>query len=203
MSEQKNASQTAETTLLLRALTCFEQEARIRGVDHMAELFLPEETRRKLQNPAYRMAVKAKLPEGLYAYIIARTAYFDEVFVESLQAGFPQIVLLGAGYDTRAYRLAPPAGKAGTIFEVDAPPTQEQKLRILQEKRITHDNIAFVSVDFEKNDLVRYLVENGYNASQKTLLYMGRSHIVFDSRGCRDNAPYPSEKFRARKFPCL
>jgi O-methyltransferase involved in polyketide biosynthesis len=37
--------------------------------------------------------------------MLARTVFFDNVFIDALNQNLPQIVLLGAGYDTRAYRL--------------------------------------------------------------------------------------------------
>ena len=48
MSEQKSASETAETTALLRAVACFEPDEKIKGRDNLARLFLPEERKEKL-----------------------------------------------------------------------------------------------------------------------------------------------------------
>ena len=47
---------------------------------------------------------KRKVPRT-YEYVIARTKFFDDVFKQALVENFPQIVFLGAGYDTRPYRF--------------------------------------------------------------------------------------------------
>ncbi|MCL1916341.1 MAG: SAM-dependent methyltransferase [Desulfovibrionaceae bacterium] len=167
MSEQKSVSETAEITALLRAVACFEMDYKIKGRDDLAKLFLPEERRGKLSSEAWRRAFKEKVEEkskGLYEYVVARTAYFDELFANALKEN-TQIVLLGAGYDSRAYRF--PAG--GKIFEVDAPFTQERKMSILKANGIDLARAEFVPVDFEKDDLFARLAGSGYNVRQQTL----------------------------------
>lgn len=170
MSEQKSASETAEVTALIRAISCFEADEKIRGRDNVASLFLPDEKRKKLPSDAYRRAVMEKVKSsGLYEYVIARTAHFDDLFVSAIKEGMLQIVLLGAGYDSRAYRF--PLG-ATKIFEVDAPFTQERKISILKTQRIDHGTTVFVLVDFEKDNLFQRLSENGYMPSQNTLFLL-------------------------------
>ena len=184
MSEQKSASQTAETTALLRAVACFETDAKIRVQDNLAKLFLPEERRGKLPYEAWRRACKERAEaknKGLYEYIIARTAYFDELFADALKENVPQIVLLGAGYDSRAYRF--PAG--GKVFEVDAPFTQERKTSILRSNGIDLAKAVFVPVDFEKDDLFARLAESGYDFGQKTL-FLWEGVVLYLSPGAVD-----------------
>ena len=169
MSEQKSPSETAVATALLRAVACFEPDEKIRGRDNLARLFLPEEKQKKLGSPSYRSAVRAASRDGVYEYVIARTAYFDEIFANALQEAVPQIILLGAGYDSRAYRFAGRTGATG-IFEVDAPFTQERKISILQANKIDCGTVNFVPVDFEKDDVCMRLAEKGYSRTQRTLL---------------------------------
>lgn len=63
---------------------------------------------------------------GVYEYVTARTHLFDAFFREALTGDFEQIVLLGAGYDSRALRFQGDLGPV-PVFEVDAPRTQERK----------------------------------------------------------------------------
>src|SRR5919201_1358617 len=56
---------------------------------------------------------------------VVRTRAIDDAVSEALRAGCEQLVLLGAGYDTRAFRLSE-AGEVET-FEVDHPATQARK----------------------------------------------------------------------------
>lgn len=60
-----------------------------------------------------------------------RTKFFDEFFLSAVAAGVPQAVILAAGLDARAYRLAWPAGT--TVFEVDQPKVLEFKGEVLTE----------------------------------------------------------------------
>ena len=168
MSEQKNVSETAETAALLRAIACYETDGNIRGNDDIAKYFLSEEKRNKITNEIYRNAVKAIARNGLYEYIIARTAYFDDLFVHALGENIPQIVLLGAGYDSRIYRYNGSIGNT-KVFEVDAPFTQENKLSILKSNEINTDKAIYVSVDFEKDNLMECMINSGYCPLRKTL----------------------------------
>ncbi|MDP9168081.1 MAG: class I SAM-dependent methyltransferase, partial [Actinomycetota bacterium] len=54
-----------------------------------------------------------------------RTMFFDDFFLEAAQAGIPQAVILAAGLDSRAFRLAWPAGV--TVYEIDQPEVIEFK----------------------------------------------------------------------------
>ncbi len=169
MNNERAVSQTAMLIASLRALACFEEDSAIRGGDTLAELFLPEDKRQPLHNPEFRSQIKRMIPEGLYEYVIARTKYFDELFQQCLNDGFTQIVLLGAGYDSRAYRFA---GKScdAAIYEVDAPATQQEKHRILLDGDVTIPaNIRYIPVDFEYDNLFEKLAEAGYNGDVPTL----------------------------------
>jgi len=168
MSEQKQSSETAQGTAFIRALSCFEPDPKIRGMDDLASLFLPEAQRHKLQHERYRAAAKSMIDNGTYEYVMARTKYFDDILEDSLADNIEQIVILGAGYDTRAYRFS--EKMAGIrVFEVDAPYTQTEKIERLETAGIPHDHVRFVSVDFEKDDLMTRLSESGHRKDLRTL----------------------------------
>ena len=57
--------------------------------------------------------------------IAIRTRYFDDFFLDAMNAGVRQAVILASGLDTRAYRLPWVAGS--TVFEVDQPEVIEFK----------------------------------------------------------------------------
>lgn len=169
MSNERAVSQTAMLIASLRALACFEEDPAIRGSDTLAELFLPEDKRQPLHNPEFRTRIREMIPEGLYEYVIARTKYFDELFRQCLNDGFTQIVLLGAGYDSRAYRYADQSCNA-VVYEVDAPATQQEKRRILLDSKVPIPvNTRYIPVDFEDDDLFEKLAEAGYNEDVATL----------------------------------
>jgi methyltransferase (TIGR00027 family) len=105
---------------------------------------------------------------GVNGFLVARDRYIDDVLKNFLDEGLQQLVILGAGYDSRAYRFEL-AGRVKT-FEVDHPATQADKLVKLQavfEKVPEH--IIYVPVDFNTQTLEERLLEYGYSPNLKTL----------------------------------
>ncbi len=94
---------------------------------------------------------------------VVRTRMIDDLVGEAIRAGARQLVLLGAGFDSRAYRLRETNGIAA--FEVDHPATQRAKRQRLKPRfgRVI-ETVRFVEVDFEKDDLERALVTAGFKA---------------------------------------
>jgi methyltransferase (TIGR00027 family) len=108
-------------------------------------------------------------PAGIYEYVMARTVVLDEAFVAALEDGFPQIVILGAGMDTRALRFAD-MNAATRVFELDLPRTQEPKRRILARKGIAlPESLVMAPIDFNTESLPEVLDAAGYRADQRTL----------------------------------
>jgi methyltransferase (TIGR00027 family) len=128
----------ARGAALVRALAAREEREEIRGNDTLAEIFLSDDSGNSLDDPANRdWLLKNYLPKGVYAYTIARTAYFDHVVEQALREGVPQIVILGAGYDSRPYRFATLMGKT-RIFELDELQTLQRKQKKLQQAEYPH-----------------------------------------------------------------
>jgi methyltransferase (TIGR00027 family) len=67
----------------------------------------------------------SELGAALGDYIGVRTRYIDDAVVAATAAGIRQVVLLGAGLDSRSYRMAWPEDT--TVFEVDTPEVLEAK----------------------------------------------------------------------------
>ncbi len=96
----------------------------------------------------------------------ARQTFFDGVVARYLPH-MSQLVILGAGFDTRAFNLPPDARVRS--FEVDAPKTLAIKREILQKAGIATTGVTFVAADFGKGDWLTRLVEAGFDPSQPTL----------------------------------
>jgi methyltransferase (TIGR00027 family) len=93
---------------------------------------------------------------------VVRTRWIDDLVREAVHAGAQQLVLLGAGFDSRAYRLS--EAKSLRIFEVDHPATQRAKReRLNVSLKGLPDKVHFVEVDFEKDDLELKLKEAGFD----------------------------------------
>lgn len=172
MDKRIKISETAIATASLRALACYEADELVRCKDQMAVLFLPDDKKEPLMSSDFRNMVKKAIPEGMYEYVIARTDYFDDLFIRSLKEGISQIVILGAGYDSRPYRFENLISET-LIYEVDASATQEHKRIILQNNGVyCHKNIRYVSLDFEQEDLINVLRNEGFNPLLQTLFIL-------------------------------
>ena len=174
-------SKTALFASLRRAIANIDFADGKLGPDYMAKLFLPSHFRFFIRFRKIREHTKKKLNNffpGLNEYMIARTAYFDGLFVDALNNIIPQIALIGAGYDSRAYRFA--KVNSGTrIFELDTIPTQIRKKKLLKRARIEiPQQVKFVPINFNSNSLKDALEQAGYDHRKKTLIIWGRSKLL-------------------------
>ena len=102
----------------------------------------------------------------LFAWVEARTAFFDAVLTAALGDGIDQVVTLGAGYDGRAVRYRTPGV---TFFEVDHPATQADKRARYASADAATDGIAFVSADFTVAGLDDALARAGHDPTRRSL----------------------------------
>jgi methyltransferase (TIGR00027 family) len=101
-------------------------------------------------------------------YMAVRTAFLDDAVRRAIADGLEQVVILGAGYDTRAARLG--AGRT-RFFEVDREETQEDKrAQLAAIPGYPIDAATFVSCDFEREDFLDRLAARGFDASQPAVL---------------------------------
>lgn len=171
-STYQKPSKTALFTTLTRAIAHKEFNDGEFGRDCFAEVFLPFRIRMLLKAARLRTKLKHKIPHGMYEYMLARTAYFDAVFEAALKKNVPQIVMLGAGYDTRAYRFARLI-KDTRIIELDAPLIQAGKRDRLRSARVSvPDSVIFASADFNAESLGLVLEKAGYDSDQNGLFLM-------------------------------
>lgn len=105
-----------------------------------------------------------RLP-GARTSAIARTKLIDDSLLDALASGISQVVILGAGFDCRAYRL--PQLNTHTVFEVDHPATLTMKL-----SRLHHvlpklpDHVRYVEIDFMRQSLPEVLARSGLQSSR-------------------------------------
>jgi methyltransferase (TIGR00027 family) len=167
---EREGSSTAGYTCFSRACATREQDTRFRGPDYLAEIFLPPMPRTLFSVPFLRKLCMRKLfPTGIHEYVLARTRVFDGVFVDALERGFPQVVMLGAGMDTRALRFED-RNEGTMIFELDIDATQRYKREVYKRKKTALPHtLVFVPIDFNKQRLADVLTQAGYQEGQKTL----------------------------------
>ena len=114
---------------------------------------------------ADREQVLAEAPprSRLRFFVAVRHRFAEDVVATAVAGGVRQVVVLGAGLDTFAYRH-PFAGLR--VFEVDVPTTGAWKREGLVEAGIAvPDSVSYVGVDFERDDLLRGLAETGFDTS--------------------------------------
>jgi methyltransferase (TIGR00027 family) len=140
--------------------------------DDLAASFLPKPLRALVRATRFRLvrwaviAVSERSGPGLWANLACRKSYIDDNLAESLP-GVGAIVILGAGLDTRPYRLA----RHGDVpvFEVDLPVTIARKRAVVS--RVfgsVPPSVRLVSVDFERDDLMATLASYGYRVDSPT-----------------------------------
>jgi methyltransferase (TIGR00027 family) len=97
---------------------------------------------------------------------VARTRFIDDA-VTRWADECEQLVLLGAGFDTRAHRL-PAAGSLRT-FEVDHPATQARKIAIVAGEGLDTRRVMYVPVDFERDRLDVELLADGFDPARPSI----------------------------------
>jgi methyltransferase (TIGR00027 family) len=106
--------------------------------------------------------------KGGLTCIVCRCRYIDDYLQECLKSGIAQLVILGAGLDSRAYRNELHQGVA-RVFEVDHPATQASKIeRVKKVFGKIPSHVTYVSVDFVDETLDK-LLTSGFDPSLKTL----------------------------------
>jgi methyltransferase (TIGR00027 family) len=104
--------------------------------------------------------------QAMNEQITVRTRFFDDFFTAATSSGVRQAVILASGLDTRAYRLAWPAGT--TVFELDQPEVIEFKTRTLAELGVEPTaQRRTVAIDL-RDDWPKALLDSGFDPKQPT-----------------------------------
>jgi methyltransferase (TIGR00027 family) len=109
---------------------------------------VPVERGLRLSSPAW---MRGRLRDFVL-YMQLRTRVIDDDVTAFARSGGKQLVLLGAGFDCRAWRMGSLTGS--TVYEVDHPATQEKKRRLMGSEAPSA-SVVFVPWDFERDPLDR------------------------------------------------
>lgn len=111
----------------------------------------------RFQSPAAR---------GLRAHVVLRSRFAEDRLAAAVARGVGQYVVLGAGFDTFAYRQ-PEWATGLRVYKVDRLATQEEKRTVLANAAIdVPRNVVYVPVDFERETTGDRLVLNGFDPAQ-------------------------------------
>jgi len=181
----QSASRTATVVTLWRAIESARSASVRLFEDPLAPAFLPRRFRWALglsRLPVIGAAVPWSLVDGHWAgprgTVAVRTRYIDERLGEALDRGVAQVVILGAGFDSRAYRI-PAIGRA-RVFEVDHPLTQAEKRRRLARRfGALPAHVTLVPVDFTTDTLEAALSRSHYRVDAGTFFILeGVTHYL-------------------------
>ena len=164
--KSEQASRTAEYMALFRALESGRPAATRLFTDRFARGFLPPSLR-AVEAVSRLPFAGALIPWLIHRWWpgplgagICRTRFIDDALRAALQSGVGQVMILGAGFDSRAYRI--PGIERTHVFEVDHPATQAAK-----RARLEHllgqlpAHVTFVPIDFNQQALADVLTSAG------------------------------------------
>jgi methyltransferase (TIGR00027 family) len=194
------ASYTAEANALFRAVESAQPAARRIVDDPLAGAFLTRPfslVARAARVPGLRELIPWFIDRrwpGPRSAVVARTRLIDDLIAASLGA-VEQMVILGAGFDTRAYRL--PGLRRLRVFEVDHPDTQAAKRRLLARALpAAPQHVRFVAIDFQESELASVMEAAGYSGSAQSLIlwegttnYLTEPAVDATLRWCARSAP--------------
>jgi methyltransferase (TIGR00027 family) len=169
-------SRTSVWAAAARAIGAREPDPRVRNPDWMAEKLLgPEELALLGDHPLVAAlgepyAKVAQQPEmlGGARILIARTRFIDDRLSAGIDDGIMQLLILGAGFDSRAYRFADRL-RGMRVFEVDQPDTQQAKMRrVMNAVGELPRHVTYLPVDFRHDDFGDALARAGYQSDRKT-----------------------------------
>lgn len=176
LGKVKGSSTMAEVMAMRRFTESGRPEGERICYDPYAVRFINPATLRAAAEHPDEATAKAEQVESLFPgignSIVARVRYFDDFVRASADAGIRQLVILGAGYDTRAYRIGN-LNRDVRVFEVDRPDTQAVKIRKIREIfGSLPENVTFVPLDLGREDFGKLLAADTFDVSERTLVLL-------------------------------
>jgi methyltransferase (TIGR00027 family) len=159
-----------------RAFGAREPDPSVRNPDHLVERLLGPAERELIREHPIAAALEGNYQQGRQDMQVAstsnlmlvRTRFIDEHLLRALERGATQVVILGAGFDTRGYRFQDQL-RGKRLFEVDHHGTQEfKKRRVAEVLGSAPDNVTYVEIDFQKDNLADVLHRAGYQSRSQT-----------------------------------
>ena len=179
MTQPAPISRTSIYVAAGRAVGAREPDPAAKNPDYLAEKLLGDPSTIELNHPAVR-ALSLSYEEAMrdvevvfnVRMMTIRTRFIDEALERAIAGGASQVVILGAGFDSHAYRCQELRANV-TVFEVDRPVTQEvKKQRVRDVLGTPPSNLTYVPVDFQHDDLLEVLTRHGYDRTQRTFFIL-------------------------------
>ena len=185
-SKRSLPSRTSIMVAAARAFGSREPDQTVRNPDMLADSLIGHDELALISPHPLSIGLKQDYHEasqnpailGLAWMMLLRTRFIDDALVRAVQNGATQIVILGAGFDTRAHRFRDLL-KNCTVIEVDAAATQEHKKRRIE--LVVNDvppNLIYLTIDFTNDDLGAALRAAGLRPTEKTF-YIWEGVIMY------------------------
>lgn len=177
-------SRTAEHNALFRAIECARTPHQRIVNDQMASHFLAlpfRITSLLALNPVCRALLCRYIDyrwPGSRTSLIARTRLIDDCVASALASGVRQVVLLGAGFDSRAYRIE--GAERARFFEVDHPNTSAvKKAHVRRSLGALPEHVRYAAVNFQRDSVRQALEAAGFDSLGRSLfLWEGVSNYL-------------------------
>ena len=169
-------SRTSILTAAARAFGSREPDASVRNPDWVADRLIgPAELALIAEHPMsqaldrdFQEAIHDPDIFGFVWLMLVRTRCIDELMERAVRSGAAQVVILGAGFDTRAHRFAELL-KDAAVIEVDYGATQEYKRRRVEAALGgAPANLVYAPIDFARENLGEVLRRAGFRPDRKT-----------------------------------
>jgi methyltransferase (TIGR00027 family) len=187
-------SRTSILTAAARALGSREPDASVRNPDWIAdrligatelELITDHPISRALGGD-FQKAINDPDVFGFTWLMLVRTRFIDEMMERAVRGGATQLVILGAGFDTRAHRFTELL-KDATVIEIDYGTTQEyKKRRVKAALGGAPANVVYAPIDFARNGLGDVLRRAGFERRRKTYFICEGVSMYVPEKGMKE-----------------
>jgi methyltransferase (TIGR00027 family) len=171
MKKPSKAGRSAYGVAATRAMEMFEPPILRLFEDDIVIDLLPGLARFMLRRASIRAWFKnwfERQAPGIRGALLCRTRCIDDMLKAGIARGLRSAVILGAGLDTRAYRL--PELANAHVFELDLPHVQAAKrARLTRSLAASESHVRFVPIDFNVEAFDTALAANGFDVSQPAL----------------------------------
>jgi methyltransferase (TIGR00027 family) len=168
-------SRTCIYTAAGRAIGARDPDPSVRNPDFLAEKLLGDPAAFNITHSSVRAlslsydeAMKDLEVVSTVRMMLVRTRFIDEALERAVAEGAAHVVILGAGFDSHAYRSQQLLAKV-RVFEVDRPATQAfKKQRVQEALGAAPANLTYVPIDIQHEDLGDVLRRHGHDHTQHT-----------------------------------
>jgi methyltransferase (TIGR00027 family) len=190
-------SRTCIYTAAGRAIGARDPDPSVRNPDFLAEKLLGDPAAFNITHSSVRAlslsydeAMKDLEVVSTVRMMLVRTRFIDEALERAVAEGAAHVVILGAGFDSHAYRSQQLLAKV-RVFEVDRPATQAfKKQRVQEALGAAPANLTYVPIDIQHEDLGDVLRRHGHDQTQHTFFIMEGVTMYVPEEGVRATLRY-------------